>query len=84
MNTQNSEGEYLKDPILIVMQYDMDGSSIAQIMSFQRTDSNIWKQIALRKHLTATIIDIRDGTVTYYAVGDKNATCEQWYCPVLF
>lgn len=71
-NAQNDERRYLEGPILIILQYGMDGGSIEQMLSFQRSDMGGWNLIALRNYPASAVINIDAEFVTYFhVVADK-------------
>ncbi len=67
-NAQNDARQYLEGPILIILQYGIDGGSIEQMLSFQRSDMGGWNLIALRNYPVSAVINIDAGAVTYYRV----------------
>ena len=71
-NAQKDKGQYLEGPILIILQFGMDGGSIEQMLGFQRSNMGGWKLIALRNYPASALINIDDEAVTYYrVVADK-------------
>lgn len=71
-NAQNDARQYLEGPILIILQYGIDGGSIEQMLSFQRSDTGVWNLIALRNYPASAVISIDAESVTYYrVVADK-------------
>ncbi len=80
----NGKGQYIKGPILILLQYDADNTAVDWLISFARSQAGVWELIAVRKYSCSAIIDVGSGGMTFYSTADKAQSVAVGCAPCCF
>ena len=80
----NSKGQYIKGPILILLQYDADNTAVDWLISFMRSQAGVWELIAIRNYSRAVSIDVGSNGLTFYATADKAQSVAVGCAPCCF